>query len=413
MQTKERIADILISGAGPAGLTLAALLGGAGFSVILIDAEKPAPATAAPRASGRTAALLNSSLNVLKAAEVWPDMIDGATPLKTMRIVDDSVGNTGGDRPAVTFRAADAGLAQFGFNVPNAILRAALAARVKQIKSVTHLAPCRLSDYSVEGQHVIARTEQGDVLRASIIIGTDGRGSIVRAVSGIDVKTHDYTQIAMTCLIKHTKPHDYTSTEFHRPGGPFTLVPMPGNTSSVVWVEKAEDSKRFLSMKQKEYEQAIQDRSRGLLGTITMASDPESWPLMMLNAKELIGDRSALAAEAAHVLSPIGAQGLNLSLRDVAALAETITDAARLGEDIGSRIVLNRYQQRRRVDIQAHVIGIDGLNRAVANNLTAVKDLRRLGLRGLGAVPALRRLVMHQGLVPTMDEGRIVSGGAL
>jgi 2-octaprenyl-6-methoxyphenol hydroxylase len=413
MQTKEHTADIIVSGAGPAGLTMAALLGGTGFSVILVDAEKPFDAAIPVRPSGRTAALLNSSINILKAAGAWPDLEAHATPLKIMKIVDDSVGDHNDERPGVAFHAPDIGHDQFGFNIPNIYLKTALTKHVKKISSILHMTSCRLSDYRVNGQRIQARTENGEILSASVIIGTDGRGSIVRAVSGIDAKKHDYTQMAMTCLIEHSKPHNFTSTEFHRSGGPFTLVPMQGNTSSVVWVEKTEDTKKFLAMKKKDYEQAIQDRSRGLLGTITLKSDPESWPLMMLNARELIGERSALAAEAAHVLSPIGAQGLNLSLRDVASLAETITDAARLGEDIGSDLVLSRYQARRRMDIQSHVIGIDGLNRAVANDLPAMKDLRRLGLKGLDAIPALRDFVMHQGLAPTMDQGRLVSGDRL
>lgn len=409
MQTKAIHADILISGAGPAGLTLSSLLGQAGFKVVLIDTETPAPIDY-ERPSGRTAALLNSSLNVLKAAGVWPALQKHSTPLKIMKIVDDS---DGAARVGIEFKAADIGHAEFGFNIPNAFLRGAMQDQLKKVKAVTHLAPCRLSDYKIEGQQVTARTEDGRTIYASVIIGTDGRGSIVRAISGIDAKKHDYTQMAMTCLIAHTKSHNFTSTEFHRSGGPFTFVPMPGNTSSVVWVEKTEDAKKFLGLKKDEYQQAIQDRSHGLLGTITLKSNPESWPLMLLNSHALIGNRSALAAEAAHVLSPIGAQGLNLSLRDVATLAEVLTDAARLGEDIGSPLVLARYEQRRRADIQSHVIGIDGLNRAVANDTAFVKDLRRLGLKSLNKIPALKYFVMQQGLMPGMDEGRLVSGAAL
>lgn len=410
MQTKDLNADIIISGAGPAGLSLSLLLSGVGFDVVLIDAEKPAPIdTKTP--SGRTAALLNGSINVLKATGVWDDIKDSATPLKTMRIVDDAIQSK--DRIGVTFESRDAGQPQFGFNVPNSILRHALLKKLSQAKNIRHLAPARLKDYRMEGQQVIACTEAGITIRASLIIGTDGRGSVVRAVSGIDAKKHDYTQMAMTCLIEHTRPHNNTSTEHHRPGGPFTLVPMTGNQSSVVWVEKTKDAKKFLAMKRDEYQQAIQDRSHGLLGTITLKSSPESWPLMLLNTSKLTGERSALAAEAAHVLSPIGAQGLNLSLRDVATLAEVVTDAARLGEDIGSKLVLDRYEKRRSLDIQSHVIGIDGLNRAVANDVAAIKDIRRLGLKGLEKIPPLKQFVMRQGLVPMMDESRLLAGKVL
>ncbi len=410
METKDPIVDILITGAGPAGLTLSLLLAGAGFSVVLLDAEKPAPIDK-NKPSGRTAALLNSSINVIKATGIWPDIADYKTPLKTMRIVDD--GPEAKDRIGISFHAKDVGEEQFGFNIPNNLLKAALHHKVQSTKNIQHIAPSRLTDYQIDGPSVLAKTEDGKSIRAAVIIGTDGRGSIVRAVSGIDAKKYDYTQTAMTCLIAHSKPHDFTATEFHRPGGPFTLVPMPGNQSSVVWVEKTQDSQRYLSMKRDAFVQAVQDRTHGIVGEVSLISDPESWPLILLNSHELVGDRCALAAEAAHVMSPIGAQGLNLSLRDVAALAETLTDAARLGEDIGSILVLSRYQRRRSLDIKSHVVGIDGLNRAVANDIAAIKDLRRLGLKTMDKIPPLKQFVMKQGLVPSLDKGRLVSGKPL
>lgn len=409
MQTKDLAADIVITGAGPAGLALSALLGLAGFQVILIDAEKPAPISDIP--SGRTAALLNSSLNVLRATGVWDDLQDKSTPLKVMKIIDDSHG--GKDMIPVEFKATDIGEPQFGFNIPNVFLKSALTEKIKAIKAIRHLTSCRLQTYQVTGGKILAETEDGLRIHAFLIIGTDGRNSIVRSIAGIEAKKHDYEQMAMTCLISHTKPHNFTSTEFHRSGGPFTLVPMPGNQSSVVWVEKTEDAKQYLAMKKQDFEHAIQDRSRGLIGTITLTSSPESWPLMLLSSTKLTGERSALAAEAAHVLSPIGAQGLNLSLRDVATLAETITDAARMGEDIGSPLVLDRYERRRRTDIKSRVIGIDGLNRAVATDGLFLNDLRRMGLKGFNKIPALKSLVMQQGLAPAMDEGRLLSGYSL
>lgn len=402
-------ADIIVTGAGPAGLTLSALLARAGFHVVLVDAELPRDQNHG--ATGRTAALLNGSINVIKAAGIWDSLKDRVTPLRTMRIVDDSLPERG--RVSIEFKARDIGQEQFGFNIPNDLLRDTLLHHIRGLSAVSHIAPDKISDYAVEGQTVCARTEGGKTIEASLIIGTDGRHSVVRALSGIDAKKHDYTQIAMTCLIEHSKPHNFTSTEFHRSGGPFTFVPMEGNTSSVVWAEKAEDARRLLAMKRDAYQQAIQDRSCGLLGTITLKSAPESWPLMLLNARALTGHRAAIAAEAAHVMSPIGAQGLNLSLRDIAALTETLVDAARLGEDIGSAIVLERYAARRKTDIASRVIGIDNLNRAVANDQTLVKDLRRLGLKTLGNFPLLKNFIMHQGLAPALDKGRLISGSAL
>lgn len=408
MEKTDLKADIIVSGAGPAGLTLSLLLGRAGFKVALIDAEPPAPIKT-DEASGRTAALLNSSINVLKAAGLWDTLQDFATPLRVMKIIDDSTSGGAGDA-AITFRAEESGQDCFGYNIPNACLRLALANKVPEVKNITRLAPAKLKIFKVDGTNVFATTEDGKKISASLIIGTDGRNSIVRKISKIEVKTHDYGQIAMTCLIDHTKSHNFTSTEFHRSGGPFTFVPMPGNQSSIVWVEKTDDAKKYLAMKKSEYERAIQDRTNGYLGTVTLKSNPESWPLMMLSAEKFIGDRAVIAAEAAHVMSPIGAQGLNLSLRDIATLAETLTDAARLGEDIGSKSVLERYERRRRPDIKSHVIGIDGYNRIVANDMSFLKDLRRLGLKGVEKIPGLKQVAMQQGLMPSMDEGRLING---
>ncbi len=411
MKTKDPISsDIIVSGAGPAGLALAALLGRAGLKVCLIDATEKDNSKANTKPSGRTAALLRGSINVLKQTGIWDDIQSSATPLKTMRIIDDS---NNGPQVRVEFEAKDIGYEEFGFNIPNLALTNSLRNRVEQIKTVTIYRPAKLVSYTIEKQKVLASLEDGTTLKSSLIIGTDGRGSVVRKIAAIDAKIHDYEQMAMTCLIEHSKPHGFTSTEFHRSGGPFTFVPMGENLSSVVWVEKTTDAKAFLSMKKQEFERAIQDRSTGLLGTITLKSDPESWPLMLLSSETLIAERAALAAEAAHVLSPIGAQGLNLSLRDVASLAETIVDAARLGEDIGAASILSRYDRRRRLDLKTRVAGIDGLNRAVANDLFLMKDMRRLGLKSLEAIPAFKQFITHQGLAPAMDEGRLLLGSPL
>lgn len=410
MKTKGQDVDIIVSGAGHAGLTLSLLLAKAGFQVGLID---PASIKAIEniKPSGRTVALLNSSINVIKAAIQTLDLDKTSTPLQTMRIVDDS--GHGKDLMPVEFRAGEINEDQFGFNIPNAILKNILTLEVLKTKNIVVFDESKLKVYDVKGQQVFATLDDGRTITGKIIIGTDGRNSVVREGAKIDIKRHDYGQTALTCLISHSKPHNNTSTEFHRSGGPFTFVPMKGNQCSVVWAEKNEDAQKFLSMKKQDFERAIQDRSHGLLGIITLESPPESWPLILLSADKITGNRAAIAAEAVHVISPIGAQGLNLSLRDVATLAEVLIDAARLGEDIGSASVLERYEARRRIDIKSHVIGIDGLNRAVGNHLFFVAELRRLGLKGLNTIPALKNFVMNQGLNPHMDDGRIVSGGGV
>jgi 2-octaprenyl-6-methoxyphenol hydroxylase len=403
--------EALIIGGGIAGQTLAALLGGAGLDVCLVDSQ-PRPAKGKKgSAPGRTVALMNSSINVIQQTGIWKAIEPLSTPLRVMRIIDDSSPNI--DPVTLSFSSREIEQDQFGFNIPNDELRAALSDYLEMLRHVTVFSPASLSTFHTDGQKVYAALEDGQTITANLIIGTDGRGSLTRSLAGIEVEEHDYGQIAMTCLIDHTRAHDFTSTEFHRPGGPFTVVPMPGNRCSVVWVEKTDDAQEFLSLKKQAFEKALQDRSRGMLGKITLASDPESWPLKLVKAKALTAPRVALAAEAAHVISPIGAQGLNLSLRDVAELAETLIDAARLGEDTGSLSVLNRYAARRRTDIATRVTGIDGLNRIVSNNLVFLRGLRRMGLKSLEAIPPLKNLAMHQGLAPGADQGRLLKGEPL
>lgn len=398
----------LIIGGGMAGLSLGLLLGRAGLSCFLVDTDKIQPMSEV-QPSSRTVALMMPSINVLKACGIWDVIAPHATPMRAMRLIDDK------ETPAtqVEFHAVEAGLEAFGHNIPNDLLRAALAEAVQSQKNIAYFAPAWLQDYTVHENGIRATLDGGTIIDADLIIGCDGRKSMVREKVGIDARTHDYGQMAMTCLISHTKSHENISTEHHRPGGPFTFVPLKGKQSSVVWVEKTQDAQKFLSMPKQSVERALQDRSNGLLGHITLEGALQGWPLMLMQADKLTAPRVAIAAEAAHVLSPIGAQGLNLSLRDVAALAETLVDAARLGEDIGGELVLGRYETRRSLDLQTRVRGVDAYNRLVANDIGMIGDLRRFGLQSLDKIPALKKLAIKQGLLPALDASRLLEGKAL
>jgi 2-octaprenyl-6-methoxyphenol hydroxylase len=398
--------DIVLSGGGLAGLTLGILLGRAGLNTHLIDIAPP-PANEAP--SGRTVALMENSLNIIRAAGIWDAVKDHAAPLETMRIVDDS---SAMGRTQVDFHASDIGMNQFGHNIPNNVMRGALYEAAKKTKNLTLHVPDALQTYTVENG-VTATLKSGKEIAASLIIGGDGRNSLVRKISAIDVSEHDYKQSAITCLIAHSRSHNNIATEFHRPGGPLALVPMPGNISSVVWIEPTERANGIMRLKKQEFTAALQIETRDILGAITLESNPECWPLKTLKAKTLTAPRAVLMAEAAHVISPITAQGLNLSLRDVAALAETLVDAARAGMDIGLPAVLNKYEKRRRVDINTRVFGVDGMNKIVSVDANAIKGLRRAVLKTLDNVQPLKNIAMKMGLAPEIDAGRLARGGKL
>ncbi len=401
--------DIIILGGGAGGLSLAVLLGQVGLAVTVVDPYPP-KAFKDIEPSGRTVALMDSSLNILKSTGVWERLLPLSAPLQQMRIVDDS--DAGRGPIEIEFPAGDIGLEQFGYNIPAGPLRAALYKRIKALKSV-HFIEDTFERFDIGKTDIKVTLESGEAIGAKMIVGADGRNSAVREFAGIQIKTKKYDQSAITCLINHSKSHQNISTEFHRENGPMALVPLPGNQSSVVWVEKPERAEALIRLKKQEFEHALQAKTHDILGGITLEVGPEAWPLCTIKAAQITAPRLALVAEAAHVMSPITAQGLNLSLRDVAALAEEIVKAARLGVDIGSGSVLKAYDKRRSLDIDSRVFGVDRMNSIVSTQVLGLKRLRRAGLKSLDALEPLKTLAMKIGLAPQIDQSRLAKGEAL
>lgn len=402
-------ADIVIIGAGAAGGTLAVLLAQVGFDVALIDPYPP-ESFKKTETTGRTVALIGSSVEILRATGVWKRLEPISCRMECMKIMDVSKG--GSDPVSVEFEAEHIGHDEFGFNIPNAPLRAALFERIQKLKNIQFI-KARFNDYRTDEHGVTVRLDNDDEIRARLLVGADGKKSAVREFAGITTRTHDYDQTAITCIINHSKSHQNISTEFHTPSGPTAIVPMPGNQSSIVWVETHEKAEGLLHIKKQEFEQALQAQINNLLGGITLEKGPEGWPLETTKAREIIGKRLALIAEAAHSMPPITAQGLNLSLRDVASLAETLTDQARLGMDIGNQATLGMYKKRRHFDIDSRVAGVHAMNRFVSNDIPAIKGARRAGLKTLENVLPLKMLAMKIGLTPRIDESRLARGEAL
>lgn len=378
--------DVIISGGGIPGLILGCLLGQAGFDVAVIE-PMPLPAPGKIKPSARTAALMNDSLDTLDAAGVWTAIAADATDLRTMSIIDHGV--------RADFKAEEIGQTRFGCNIVNAPLQAHAAEKFRETGQIYHSA---LQTYEIDNDSVIATLEDGTVLAAALLIGADGRSSRVRQIADIQVRDHDYGQMAITALLAHTLPHHFISTEFHHPGGPFTLVPMPGKTSSLVWLEPSERAESLLALNKKDFEQQLQDLSEGVLGEISLLTTPTAWPLRMMKAHEVTGERIVLIAEAAHVLSPIGAQGMNLSLRDVRVLADTLIHARDSGLDFGSAATLDKYARLRQGDTNFRVLGTHALNQIVASENPVIASLRRAGLRAVSAFSPLRLLAMQKGL---------------
>lgn len=393
--------DVVVIGGGITGLSQSVAFARAGLATVCVD---PAPAEAgvgeaSAHLDGRTTALLQGSLNVLAACGVGETCHSHGEALAVMRIVDES-GRPGGRPLTARFDSAEAGTGPFGVNVPNAALRHALVAELASLATARHLAAARVGEIVFDADGVIAHLADGRRVAARLAVGADGKGSPSRKAAGIAARRWGYGQMAMAFALTHTQPHRNISTEFHREGGPFVLVPLPGRHSSVVWVERTPTAERFLALDDPAFRAAVQARTRGVLGQVTLCGPRGRYPVESLIAQRYVAPRLALIGEAAHALPPIGAQGLNLGLSDVATLTEVVVAAVRGGADPGRLDVLAEYERQRRPDVVARVYAIDALNRAVMTRVPPLKALRHLGLAATARIAPLRAALMRQGMTP-------------
>lgn len=395
----ERIStDIIISGGGVAGLTAAAAFGAAGFSVICVDPAPPVTTATAAGADLRSTAFLQPAVAVLLAAGLWEKLEAHAAPLQIMRIID-AGGAENEPRRIKDFDASDVSDQPFGYNFPNWLLRREMVARLAELPNVDFRPGVATKSVLTRQTEARVTLTDGTAISAHLLIGADGRNSFVRQSLNIGVRTWRYGQKALTFAVTHPIPHDNVSTEIHRSGGPFTLVPLPDRggmpASAVVWMHDGPEIQRLAALDTADFTTAINARSCHILGPLTLASPRMVWPIISQMADRLTATRTALMAEAAHVMPPIGAQGLNMSLTDIA----TLLDLARASPVTwGDDTMLNAYERARHRDIQTRVIGIDALNRASMLGAPALRDLRGAALNALYAVSPLRKTLMRVGL---------------
>jgi 2-octaprenyl-6-methoxyphenol hydroxylase len=248
---------------------------------------------------------------------------------------------------------------------------------------------------------VQVRTRQGQVLVARLIVGADGRQSLCREAAGISVKRRALDQTALTFNITHSRPHKNMSTEFHTPAGPCVFVPLPGNRSSVVWVNKPRDAERLMALSDEALSDAAEKQSHSILGRVQVEPGRHVFPLAIEQPTQLAKNRIVLVGEAAHVVPPIGAQGLNLGLRDAGDIADVVRHAGMNGADIGATPVLARFEKIRRSDISSRTFAIDMANRSLLSDLLPMQVIRAAGMHAMGAIGPLRRLAMREGLSPS------------
>lgn len=390
--------DILISGGGVAGLTAAAAFGAQGFAVICVDPTPPVTDGEADGADLRTTAFLHPSIPVLETAGLWARLEPFAAPLQIMRIID-AGGVTAEPRIIKDFNAADISDAPFGWNLPNWLLRREMVARLAEMPNVTFLPGVATTRLLTRETEALVTLSDGSTVAARLVVAADGRGSTMREALEIPVKTIRYGQKALAFAVTHPIPHQNVSTEIHRSGGPFTLVPLPDRNglpcSAIVWMETGPEVARLAALPVAEFEAAMNVRSCQILGPLTLASRRSVWPIISQIAARMVGERTALMAESAHVVPPIGAQGLNMSLADLAVLLDL---AAADPAGIGSEKMLATYQRRRHLEVQARVTGIDALNRASMMGGQALRDLRAGALNALYSVAPVRKTLMKAGL---------------
>ncbi|MCB9963798.1 MAG: FAD-dependent monooxygenase [Rhodospirillales bacterium] len=382
--------EIAISGGGHAGLITAILLAQKDMDVTLIEQGSLALSKELPEMSGRSVALMWESLEVVKQTGIWPEIEEFCAPLNTLRIMDGP--------ESLSFDAEESSLPYFGQNVPNGILRAALIKKAHSFKNIHFIDRCGLWDFEEKDGYMLVRLEDDRELAAQLLIAADGKNSTARQIAGISTIKTGYGQTAITCLINHSRSHENISTEFHKPGGPFTLVPCPGNRSAVVWCEKDSVAEELMALKKSDFEQALQDKTQGIVGAITLETPPESWKLKGMLARKLVGHRLALIAEAAHAIHPIGAQGLNLSLRDIKALVALVARQKSLGLDLGSLTMLKEYKALRRGDTLTRFAGVAGFCAITSKKSKGIQRLRQTGMKFVNKSNFLRRQAMRIGL---------------
>ena len=390
--------DILVSGGGVAGLTAAAAFASAGFSVICVDPQPPVTSADAEGADLRSTALLQPSIPLLQAAGLWPRLAPHAAPLQVMRIID-AGGPTATPRVVKDFDAADISNQPFGWNLPNWLLRREMVAHLSRLRRADFRPGVATRTVLTRESEALVTLSDGTRVSARLLVAADGRNSPVREALGIGVHTRRYGQKALAFTVTHPIPHNNVSTEIHRTGGPFTLVPLPDHkgspASAVVWMETGPEAQRLRALPVAEFEAALNDRSCGILGPLRLNSQINLWPIISQVADRMSGERTALMAEAAHVMPPIGAQGLNMSLADLRVLLELAADHK---ADLGSPAMLDAYHRRRHCEVQARITGIDLLNRASMAGAPAWRDLRAKLLDAMYGSAPVRRTLMRAGL---------------
>ncbi len=396
--------DVLIVGGGPVGLTLALALAQSarGIRIALVDRR----ALSVPK-DNRASAISAGVRRIFEALGVWPLMLTEAQPIAAMRITDSGAGDI--TRPRfLTFDGDVAPGEAFAHMVPNGVIGQVLLDAVRD--RVSLVAPAEIARFTVGNKLARLELADGKNLQAPLLVAADGAQSALRRMAGIEVLAHAYEQMGLVVTISHELPHEGVAYEHFRPAGPFASLPLGGNRSSLVWTETTGEAKRLLALDPSDVASEIEAAMGHVLGTVTLEDKLVGYPLHLQIARDFVGERLALVGDAAHVVHPIAGQGLNLGLKDVAALAEAVIDASRLGLDHGSDEVLERYQAWRRLDTAGMATMTHALNGLFSNDIAPLRALRDLGLELVDRTGPVKSALIRTAAGISSNGPRLLSG---
>jgi 2-octaprenyl-6-methoxyphenol hydroxylase len=401
--------DLLIGGAGFAGLALAIALRqglGEGLSVTVVDPTLVATPSNDPRASAIAAA----ARRLFEAIEVWDAVAADAQPILDMVVTDSKLDDA--VRPTFLTFGGDVEPGEpFAHMVENRHLIDALVKKAKEVG--VDLRMDTVSGFEHAANAIEVQLASGETISARLLVGADGARSKIREQAGIASHGWNYDQSAIVTTVAHEREHNGRAEEHFLPAGPFAILPLKGKRSSIVWTETAREAERMVALADDEFHAELEKRFGLQLGDLKVVGPRRAFPLGLFTARSFIAERLALVGDAAHIIHPIAGQGLNMGLRDVAALAEAIADAARLGLDIGDAQVLERYQRWRRFDTMTMGVATDGLNRLFSNSSDVLRLVRDLGLGMVERIPALKRVFIREAAGFTGDVPKLLRGEAL
>lgn len=398
--------EILVVGGGPVGGLTACALAQAGLDVVVVESADPAE-LARPGTDGRSIAIALSAKRVFDGAGVWPLMEDEAGPILQIRVTD-------GPSPLfLHYDHESIGDDPFGWIVENTTIRRALHQRLTRLPTARVLAPARLTALARSRDAVTATLADGRTIKASLVVGADGRGSTVRRLAGIGVDRLGYGQSGIVTTVAHAEPHQGIAHERFLPSGPFAILPMTGNRSSIVWTERLHLADTIVNQDDQSFLAELMTRFGDFLGEVTLAGPRFHYPLTLQLAQRAIDTRLVLIGDAAHGMHPVAGQGMNMGIRDVAALAEVVVDARRLGLDVGGPDVLARYQRWRRFDNMLMLGLTDAMVRLFSNDVKPLKLARDLGLATVQRLPGLKRFFMRHAMGVVGDLPRMMRGEPL